>query len=127
MPGLQRPRIREVGDSALLLEFEPVIDASVNARAIGVAAAIRARGVAGVRDVVPTFRSVAVHFDPLGTDVSVLTTTMSDAAATARPVTHGSTVEVPVIYGGDEGPDLGDVAAFARISADEVVTRHSAV
>ena len=51
--------IKEAGDSALLLELEPVIDATVNARAIAIAAAVRSDVLAGVRDVVPTFRSVA--------------------------------------------------------------------
>ena len=58
--------IREAGDSALLLELgEPVIDPELNARAIAIARAVREQAIPGVRDVVSTFRSVAVFFDPL--------------------------------------------------------------
>ena len=39
--------IRDAGDSALLLELEPTIDAAVNARAIGIAARISAEQIAG--------------------------------------------------------------------------------
>ena len=46
-----------------------MIDAAVNARAIAIAAAVRDAALAGVRDVVSTYRSVAVYFDPLVVDV----------------------------------------------------------
>ena len=65
-------QIRDAGDSALVAVLGDVVDAGLNRRAIGLAARVRAAGVAGVRDVVPTFRSVAVFFDPLRTDVDAL-------------------------------------------------------
>ena len=71
--------IRDAGDSALLLEFEPVISPSVNAMARGVAATLMQRQLAGVRDVVPTFRSVAVHFDPLAADVDAIRDALGSA------------------------------------------------
>ena len=60
-------RIREAGDSALLLEvratqespLRAIIDESLNARAIRIAAAVRRREILGVRDVVSTVHSVA--------------------------------------------------------------------
>jgi allophanate hydrolase subunit 1 len=65
-------RIKEAGDSALLLELEAVIDPDVNACAVAIASAVAARRLPGVRDIVPTFHSVAVHFDPLATDVDAV-------------------------------------------------------
>ena len=91
--------IKEAGDSALLLQFEPVIDAAVNARAVGMAAAIRSRQVPGVRDVIPTYRSVAVHFDPLATDVDLVRSLLSDTPVTSSSIPSGTLVEVPVVYG----------------------------
>ena len=35
------------------------------------------------------------------------------------------TVEIPICYGGDFGPDLGVVAAQAKISPEDVIKRHS--
>jgi len=118
-------RIREAGDSALLLELDEVIDASVNARAIAIAAAVRRAALPGVRDVVPTYRSVAVHFEPLAIDIQTVRDALKQSAD-AAPVPHsGKTVVIPVQYGGDMGPDLRDVAAFAGLSTDEVVSRHA--
>ncbi len=120
------PRIREAGDAALLLELEAVIDEGVNARAVGIAAAVRAAAPAGVRDVVPTFRSVAVYFDPLATDREALLALLQRAGGESSPLPAGRTIDVPVAYGGDFGPDLHDVAAFAGLSPQDVIDRHTA-
>jgi len=124
-------RVIDAGDSAVVCDVEarsvstPGVDVDVNARAIAIAAAVRQRTIAGVRDVVPTFRSVTVFFDPLGTDVSEVTVALGESMRAAPPVSSGRTIDVPVVYGGDGGPDLGEVAAFARCSPDTVIARHA--
>ena len=62
-------RIVPAGDSAVIVEFAARIDVAVNAQAVALAESVRAAVLSGVRDVVPTFCSVAVYFDPLKTDV----------------------------------------------------------
>ena len=118
-------RVRQAGDSALLLELEPVIDPHVNARAIAIAAAVRERAPAGVRDVVSTYRSVAVYFDPLVLDRRVVHALLEDVQALEGVVSGGRTIEVPVVYGGAEGPDLADVASRAGLTPGEVIARHA--
>jgi KipI family sensor histidine kinase inhibitor len=119
------PRIREAGDSALLLQLDEAIDASVNARAIAIASAVRRAALSGVRDVVSTYRSVAVYFDPLAVDVETVRETLKRSADAPVAGSSGKTVVIPVQYGGEMGPDLRDVASFAHMSPDEVVTRHA--
>ena len=117
--------IREAGDSALLLELDPVIAAEVNARAVAIAAALRDDRLSGVRDVVSTFRSVAVFFDPLRADVAALADAIRRAADAAAVTTEErAPIDVEVAYGGEGGPDLVDVAAFAGCAPDEVIDRH---
>lgn len=121
-------RIVPAGESALFVEFEERIDAEVNARAIACADTIQAAQLAGVRDVVPTYRSVAVYFDPLRTDHDALTACLERAAD--QPLTPPSAtpvpVRIPVCYGGDLGPDLAGVASLARLSESDVVRIHGA-
>jgi KipI family sensor histidine kinase inhibitor len=119
------PRIREAGDSALLLELDEAIDASVNERAIAIAHAIRRAALAGVRDVVSTYRSVAVHFDPLAADIDVLRDALARMASEPPAEIEGKTVVLPVDYGGEFGPDLDDVAAFAGVSPNRVAEIHA--
>jgi len=118
-------RIREAGDSALLLQAEPAIDPAVNARVIGIAAAVRQRKIPGVRDVVSTFHSVAVCFDPLSTDVAAVTEALREASGAAVSHEAGKMIEVPVAYGGDSGPDLFEVSVFAGCTPEMVVERHA--
>ena len=120
-------RIVPAGESVLIIEFEERIDPLVNATTIACAESIQAAAVAGVRDVVPTYRSVAVYFDPLRTDTDALLERITHEAETAGPgaLVAREPLRIPVCYGGDLGPDLPQVAAFARMSADEVVQRHA--
>jgi len=121
-------RVVPAGDSALVVEFEARIDAAVNARAIQLADALQAARLPGVLDVVPTFRSVAIYFDPLHTNGDALFARVE--AEAAKPSTDLDTdrraVRIPVCYGGEFGPDLSAVAAFSHMDEAEVVATHTA-
>jgi len=112
----------------LLVEWEQVVDPVVNQWAIALAARLQARVGHLVRDIVPGYCSLGVHFDPLLTDIVALERTIDeearqvrdDEAPSDRPV-----VEIPVYYGGLEGPDLEGVAEWAGCSIDEVIDRHA--
>jgi inhibitor of KinA len=117
------------GDATLLVEFAEQIDLRVNEQVIALARAVREARVPGVRDVVPTYRTVGVSFDPLGTDLGRLVQEIErlaaepgDAAALAAP----ALVRVPVCYGGEYGPDLDELAAAAGLTVDEAIARHCA-
>lgn len=118
-------RIREAGDSGLVAQLEARIDPAVNARAIDIAAAVRAQRIPGVRDVVATFHTVALSFDPLVIDRSQVRAALGAAGELAPPRSTGQIIEVPVTYGGEAGPDLADVATFAGCTPAEVVERHT--
>jgi len=120
-------RIVAAGDSVLIVEFEERIDPEINAHAIAVAAAIGAACIPGVRDIVPTYRSVAVYFDPRRTDYDRLYDRIAAEAASETPAATRmpQPIRIPVLYGGDVGPDLPVVAAFARLPEEEVVHIHT--
>jgi KipI family sensor histidine kinase inhibitor len=124
--------IREAGDSAVILQLEAgepqrrnEIDAELNSRAIRIAEGVRQRRIRGVRDIVPTFRSVAVFFDPLATDVNAIVEALEERSEQRQPAQAGRLVEVPVVYGGDAGPDLASVADAAGLTAEAVIARHA--
>ena len=117
--------IREAGDSALLLELDAVIDPHINARAVAIAAALRRDQLPGVRDIVSAFRSVAVFFNPLRADAAAIAEAMRRACDVAPVADDRSPIDVEVVYGGDGGPDLADVAAFAGCAPADVIDRHA--
>jgi KipI family sensor histidine kinase inhibitor len=127
------PVLEALGDAALLLRWDDRIDAGVVARVQAVASALRAAAPAGVVDVVPAYASVAVFVDPmaLGADASLMAKVEAwcrhtAAAGDAMPIPAGRLVEIPVHYGGEEGPDLAAVAAATRLAPGAVIARHAA-
>jgi inhibitor of KinA len=120
--------LRPAGDAAIVVDFEPRLDPLVNARAVGLAESIRESAPAGLRDVVVGYHSVTAYYDPLAVDADDLLTWLGLEARRSRPAgpADGRTVKVPVLYGGESGPDLRTVAEFAGCDEREVVRLHSA-
>ena len=127
-------RIGRLGDAALLLEFDDRIDDAVNARVHAVADAVAALRLDWVRDVVPGYASAAVFVDsdafadasdPLGAAERALQACLSLDAGTDRRA-PSRCVQIPVRYGGEDGPDLARVAEHAGLTIDEVIRRHAA-
>jgi inhibitor of KinA len=123
---LESVRFVRAGDSAMVVEFDERIDPEINNRCISLAQGMWASGVAGVRDVVPTYRSVTVYFNPLTTDYTRLVEELK--RATSRPAgprnDPGLSHRIPVCYGGDFGPDLLAVADFARLTEADTIAVH---
>lgn len=121
-------RVVPAGDSGWLIEFPERIDVEINTRAIRVARAVEQSGLP-FTDIVVGYRSVMVYVDPLADQASGLQRRLEEIAA-SPPVSSesaGALIDVPVCYDGAHGPDLAEVAAFARCSTGEVIERHLAV
>jgi inhibitor of KinA len=121
-------KIRASGDTMLLVELEQAIDATINEQAIQLGARLQARLGHVVRDIVPSYCSVGVHFDPLLTDLAALERVIDEewrALPPSLPVAERVPIEIGVRYGGANGPDLAGVAEWAGCSEDEVVERHA--
>jgi inhibitor of KinA len=119
--------LRPAGDAAIVVDFESRLDPVVNARAVGLARSIRALAPAGVRDVVVGYHSVTAYYNPLVVDADDLLTWLGLEARRSRPTESASerTVTVPVLYGGETGPDLRSVAEFAGCDEREVIRLHT--
>jgi inhibitor of KinA len=120
-------RIVPMGDACLSIVFDEILDESVNARCVRLAEELVRRPLEGILDVVPGFHSVSVYFDRrrIGRDdvrVEIERAESDPAAVRAGP---SAAVEIAVSYGGEGGPDLASVAAFADCSEDEVIRRHT--
>jgi inhibitor of KinA len=122
-------RIVPAGDAALVVELPPRIDPEINGRAVALAEAIRHECGPQLLDVVVGYATVTAYFDPLRIDPASLEARLARLAALEPASQRGAAtmVDVPVCYGGGEGPDLPDVAAAAGLSEDEVIAIHSGV
>ncbi len=89
----------------------------------------RLRGASGIRNLHPAYASLLVSFNPLETDAASLEIRIREAgeATVHDALPEGKLIQVPVRYGGEEGPDLEEVARLHALTPDEVVTIHSSV
>lgn len=122
-------RILPLGDAALTIEFGNEIDANINSRVVAFATTVADQGWQGIHDVVPTYRSVTVHFDPLRWDSATLAKKLKTLSRRepGQAESQGILHEIPVLYGGDWGPDLEEVATFAGLQPAEAVALHASV
>ena len=122
-------RLLPLGDAALTVEFGNKIDPAVNDMVIAFADLLRAQAWEGVIDIVPTYRSVTIHLDPHCLDVNKLSDKLLQLRRSTSPHTapSGTKHTIPVLYGGESGPDLQDVASFGNLSIGEAIRLHSSV
>lgn len=120
-------KIQPAGDAALVVELPEAIDPEVNAWCVALSRELGATLGTTARDIVIGYCSVTVYFDPLAVDAKWIESEIAERAATVDPsaTIGGATIDVPVCYGGDGGPDLGDVAAFGRCSEADVIILHA--
>ncbi|MDQ0513099.1 5-oxoprolinase subunit PxpB [Ancylobacter amanitiformis] len=132
------PRLLDAGESGLVVEFGDTIDEQVNREVIALADALDALQLDGVCEIVPTYRSLLVLFDPLVLSREALrghVLALWPPRADGRPShgtrhgpSHGTghgTWRVPVAYGGEHGVDLDHVARLHGLTTGEVIDLHS--
>lgn len=121
------PAFLASGDSALVLQFGDRIDAEVNARVIALAAAIEAADIAGVVEVVPSYRSLLVRYDAEIVRGRALERELTDLSTHVEGADwQGRAWTIPVVYGGEVGQDLEEIAALKKLTPSEVIGLHAA-
>jgi KipI family sensor histidine kinase inhibitor len=122
---LSPPRILPSGDSAITVEFSRNIDDAANQRVLALDRTLSREPVSGVTETVPTYRSLLVHYDPVQIDFDTLGHKLGLLAQLpVPPVTKNRRWRIPVVYGGEHGIDLEDVAKTLKTTADDIVARH---
>ncbi|MDI1335547.1 MAG: 5-oxoprolinase subunit PxpB [Lacunisphaera sp.] len=129
-------RFTPLGDNALMLEVGDVIDEPTHRRVQEAWRALAAAPLPGVTELVPAYTTVTLFYDPLlavqagapATDIADWLTVQVEERLKHPPKMEKvkiRTVEIPVCYGGEFGPDLALVAKQAKLSPEEVIKRHS--
>ncbi|MBQ0935981.1 5-oxoprolinase subunit B family protein [Ideonella paludis] len=125
------PRLLPLGDAAWTLELAPGLDDTANRRVMALADALRAArrcepSLADVTDVVPSFRSLTVHFDPLRADADALGQWLLTAAQASAAAPHTPRCwRLPLCCDLSVAPDLADLAAATGLSVEAVVSLFS--
>ena len=121
-------RYLSFGDSALLIEFGDAISLEVNRKVIALSEAILKAEIRGVEELVPTYRSLLVRYNPLKTTYEQLVFRIKDLEKTFKelsPEIKGRKIIIPVVYGGEYGLDLSYVAEYHGLTEEHAVKLHS--
>lgn len=124
-------RFLPAGDSAIAVEFGREIDLNINNQVAAmrtvIEAAIDEGKLKGIVELVPTYGSLLVAYNQLAVGYAGLIEQLKILAKGLEGVEipDREVVEIPVVYGGEYGPDLGIVAQLNSLSEDEVIKRHS--
>lgn len=125
-------RFLPAGDSAVSVELGQEISPAVNRRVMALQSCIKAAlekgSLTGIVETVPAYCTLLLVYNPLVVGFDELVQRVTEIAAAMKAAESGQreVVEIPVAYGGEYGPDLGEVAACHNMTEEEVVRLHSA-
>ena len=123
-----KPTISPVGDRAISIDFGQVIDPKINRHIRQTIERIQELHLEGIIELVPTYCALLLQYDAMLYSYAelcniiepTLEQTVIDNANELVTI-----VEIPTVYGGEFGPDLGFVASHNNLTEDEVVAIHS--
>lgn len=120
-------RFLPAGDLAVSVELGDEISREVNARVLALEYLIRQKGLPGVLETVPTFRSLLVYYDPFVVGYEELVAGLTALVPEARPevLPPARTVEIPCCYGGELGFELEAAARRLGLTPEEMARLHA--
>jgi KipI family sensor histidine kinase inhibitor len=121
------PRLLDAGEAALVVEFGNTVDPTLNDRVLALDEALAADPPQGLRERVPTYRSLMLHYDPLVLDRARLVDHVLRLTGSAAARTGAATLwTLPCCYDAPHGEDVAELAGRAGLSAEAVVAQHAA-
>ncbi|WP_026606689.1 5-oxoprolinase subunit B family protein [Methylocapsa acidiphila] len=118
------PRYLPAGESALVVEFGQTIEPAIHDAVMALDAALAQAKLEGVRETVPTYRSLVIHFDPRRITTAALIEAVRRVemeAPTRKPPTRW---RIPACYDAPHAEDVGEIAAILGLPETRIVELH---
>lgn len=120
------PCYLNAGETALVVEFGSTIDEAVNERVLALDAALASDLPEGVIELVPTYRSLMIHYDPITLSrenlVKAIQIVLDISIFTDRSKRLWT---FPACYDEEFAEDLAHVAKTTGLNETDVVDRHA--
>lgn len=115
------------GDRSVVMEFGNTISPEINAKIRNMVTTIEGDKLEGISEIIPTYRSILIIYDPLLIGYNSLIDYLKQAVNSLGDSSEGEAriVELPTVYGGEYGPDIEFVANHNNLSIEEVIKLHS--
>lgn len=123
----RKAKFLPAGDQSLVMEFGNTISPRINGMIRNMVKAIDNSPIDGITELIPTYRSLQIFYNPLKIDytsllglLEKLENSLGDEASSFYRI-----FEIPTIYGGEYGPDIDFVSDHNNLSMEEVIEIHS--
>jgi inhibitor of KinA len=118
--------IRQFAENALTIYMGDEIDEKINRKLVALRHHIEGMEGDGINEIVLSYTSLIIYFDIFRTDAGTLEAMMEsiDEAALLEEEIEYRVIEIPVCYGGEYGPDIGNFEENG-LSEQEVIDMHA--
>lgn len=115
------------GDCGVSVEFGNEISPDINKKIRAFKIAIEKSGIEGIVETIPTYRSLLVQYQPEVIRFKELTEKFEGLMGSLDniEIPPPSVIEIPVLYGGEMGPDIENVAKHNHKTVEEVIQIHT--
>lgn len=115
------------GDKSLVMEFGNSISPEINTKIRSMVTAIDESEFHGIEEVIPTYRSILIIYNPLIIDYQDIIDKLKKMETHLNDTSNDKTriIELPTVYGGEYGPDIEFVARHNNLTIEEVIEIHS--
>lgn len=133
---MQTIQFKQLSEQALFVQFGTSMNEQIQGQIQHAMNALLQQPFPGLIEIVPSYTNFCIYYDPFIVQkrlpqastiseqvqnyVMTLLSTYKQAPAITRRI-----IEIPVIYGGDYGPDLQEVADYNLLTTEEVIKRHT--
>ncbi len=131
--------LRPLGDHAVVIQLGETIETKTHEKVKRVTSFFEQKPIKWVVELIPAFTTVTLYYDPIKViesekkpeKYSPYDVVCSEIERLLKGISldqsiESRVVEIPVCYGGEWGPDLGDVAKHNDLSKEEVISKHAA-
>lgn len=127
-------RMKPAGDRCITIQFKQEISMDIHRRVMALARYLTDQKVKGIEEWVPAYTSLLIYYDPLFLSYhqleSIIHKALTSEVVKEISAVHGDDhmqriIEIPVLYGGELGPDLADVASLNGLTVEDVIRIHS--
>ncbi len=121
------PRFARMGDSSLMVDMGEGISLDTNDQVRILTHDLINSDWPGVREIVPTYSSLVIHYDPFILSEESLEQSIRNLMLRSTSVNDvgNRIVVLPTLYGGEFGPDLDSVCGITGLSQEDAIRIHS--
>ncbi len=126
---MAEPIFQCAGDQGIVVEYGQEIDPLIHRQVMGLYHKLKHDNPPWLIEAIPTYRSLLVLFAPEQTQGEDLIAELKELGKLAKDYKGdevGRQMEIPTVYGGEEGPDLDEVASLTDLDPEEVTEIHAA-